>query len=118
MKMISFSFLDIKPINLGHTLDYTKEPSIDGTETNPDTLAHMIKIAQKNCPSSKSTLGCTGVNYIMNNGSDAGQGSISYSPARDTRISNDGSFKHAVHCEFNPNEVPIVKDKLIESLNK
>ncbi|MCA9356953.1 HIT family protein [Candidatus Nomurabacteria bacterium] len=111
-------FLDIKPINLGHTLVIPKEPSIDGTETNPDTLAHMIKIAQKIALAQKSTLGCTGVNYIMNNGSDAGQEVFHTHLHVIPRFPNDGSFKHAVHCEFNPNEVPIVKDKLIESLNK
>lgn len=111
-------FLDIKPIHLGHALVVPKEPSIDGTETNPDTLAHMIKVGQKIALAQKSTLGCTGVNYIMNNGADAGQEVFHTHLHVIPRYPNDGSFKHAVRCEFEPDEVPVVRDKLIAGLTQ
>ncbi len=66
-------FLDITPVNKGHALVIPKEPSKDGLEISPETLSHIIKIGQKIAISQKEVLGCTGVNFIMNNGKDAGQ---------------------------------------------
>ena len=67
------AFLDIQPINPGHTLVIPKEPSTDGTTTDPDTLAHIIQVGQKVANALKETTDCSGTNFIMNNGTDAGQ---------------------------------------------
>lgn len=67
------AFLDINPVNPGHTLVIPKEPSTDGLETNPEVLSQIIKIGQRVAQAQKKTLGCPGVNFVMNNGEAAGQ---------------------------------------------
>jgi len=70
---IVLAFLDIQPVNPGHTLIIPKVPSVDGTVTDPDTLAHIMKVGQTIAQALQKVTSCTGVNYIMNNGADAGQ---------------------------------------------
>ncbi len=40
------AFLDISPIQPGHTLVIPKVPSENGIECDPDTLGHVMKVAQ------------------------------------------------------------------------
>ena len=67
------AFLDVFPLRKGHTLIIPKVPSVDGTVTDPDTLAHIMKVGQTIAQALQKVTSCTGVNYIMNNGADAGQ---------------------------------------------
>jgi len=67
------AFLDINPIRKGHTLIIPKKESADIFDTEPETLAHMMKVAQKVACALKETTGAKGVNIHMNNGHEAGQ---------------------------------------------
>ena len=67
------AFLDIKPINHGHTLVMPKTACVDALACDTETLARMMVVAQKIALALSDTLSCDGINFIMNNGEVAGQ---------------------------------------------
>lgn len=113
---IVLAFLDIKPVNLGHTLVIPKEPSVDGTETQPDTLAHIMKVAQKIAVAQKKVLGATGVNFIMNNGADAGQEVFHTHLHVMPRFANDGKVPPALRDDPSDEERQETRNKLAAAL--
>jgi histidine triad (HIT) family protein len=68
----SLAFLDITPINFGHTLVVPKEHYLNIYDIPAETFAHLAKIAQKVAIALKS-LKNDGVNIGMNNELAAGQ---------------------------------------------
>lgn len=69
----TFGFLDIKPVNYGHTVIVPKEHYGNALEAPEETLTKMIRSAKKVAHAFKSGLGVTDFNIAMNNGSHAGQ---------------------------------------------
>ena len=67
------AFLDIKPVNLGHTLVIPKQHYADLEAIPPAELAELIIVAQKIGRLLKERLGVTGYNLTENNGAVAGQ---------------------------------------------
>ncbi|KKU81894.1 MAG: Histidine triad (HIT) protein [Parcubacteria group bacterium GW2011_GWA1_47_8] len=67
------AFLDIHPVNVGHTLIIPKAHHANLYETPDETLAHMTTVAKKISIAVKSALGADGINIEMNNEPDAGQ---------------------------------------------
>src|SRR3989344_4723281 len=67
------AFLDITPVNYGHTLVVPKEHYINAIDAAPETLAHMMKVAQKIAQALKKSGLADGVNLVMNNETAAGQ---------------------------------------------
>ena len=67
------AFLDINPNNKGHALVVPRQKFQNIFDGNADTLAHMMKVAQKIAVAQKEVLGCDGVNILMNNEAAAGQ---------------------------------------------
>ncbi len=67
------AFLDIHPVNIGHTLVIPKSHHINLYETPDPTLAQMISVAKKLSIAIKSALNTDGINIEMNNDSVAGQ---------------------------------------------
>ena len=109
---VVLAFLDIKPVNIGHTLVIPKTPSIDGTETEPETLGHIMKVAQKIALRQKEQLGATGVNYIMNNGADAGQEVFHTHLHVVPRYTDDHRFEKAKRTECSEEEMKEAAEKL------
>ncbi|OGI64357.1 hypothetical protein A2914_01835 [Candidatus Nomurabacteria bacterium RIFCSPLOWO2_01_FULL_41_21] len=68
----TFAFLDIAPVNLGHTLVISKEHFPNIYETPEEVMAHMMKTAKKVSIALKA-LDAEGVNVTMNNNFAAGQ---------------------------------------------
>jgi len=68
-----FAFLDINPINLGHTLVIPKESYENIFEIPNEILEKMIVIAKQIAIKQKEVLNADGINIGMNNGKDAGQ---------------------------------------------
>lgn len=110
------AFLDIQPINPGHTLVIPKVPSVDGTVINPDTLAHMMKVAQKIAIALKESTGCTGINFIMNNGADAGQEVLHTHLHIVPRYKNDKAFSPPHRHEYNAFEAQDIIEKMQKHL--
>lgn len=66
-------FLDIDPVQKGHTLIVPKKAFENALDGDEEELAYMIKIAKKITPVIMEAVGADGANFIMNNGAAAGQ---------------------------------------------
>lgn len=67
------AFLDLHPVNIGHTLVLPKAHHINLYDTPDETLAHMAPIIKKLSIAIKKALGADGINIEMNNDAVAGQ---------------------------------------------
>lgn len=68
-----FAFLDIHPVNIGHTLVIPKAHHSNLYDTPDETLARMITIVKKLSIAIKSAMNADGINIEMNNDPIAGQ---------------------------------------------
>lgn len=70
----SLAFLDIQPINRGHTLVIPKEHATGLSDLPPAAAAHMMQVAQKIGAALRAAdLQCEGVNLLLADGEAAGQ---------------------------------------------
>ncbi len=69
----AIAFLDIKPVNPGHTLVVPKKHSDGFHDAEPETLKHLILVTRKIANAVASAMGTTGFNLEENNGAIAGQ---------------------------------------------
>ena len=69
---IALAFLDINPVNTGHTLIVPKKHFENIYDLPEEISAHIMKIAKKISIALKN-LGLDGINIIVNNGAAAGQ---------------------------------------------
>ncbi|MDD4900591.1 MAG: HIT family protein [Patescibacteria group bacterium] len=67
------AFLDISPVNPGHTLVVPKKHFVDLEDADEATLCAVIKAVKRVGLSIKNNLGAAGYNLGMNNGAVAGQ---------------------------------------------
>jgi len=67
------AFLDIHPVNIGHTLVIPKVHHTNLYETPDKALSHMVVVTKKLSIAIKESLGAEGVNIEMNNDPVAGQ---------------------------------------------
>jgi histidine triad (HIT) family protein len=67
------AFLDIHPVNIGHTLVIPKAHHPNIYDTPNETLAHIAVVAKKLSIAIKSAQGADGINIEMNNDPVAGQ---------------------------------------------
>ncbi len=68
------AFLDIQPINRGHTLVVPKEHFSGLSDLPPDTAGHMMQVAQKVAAGLRaSQIECEAVNLQLADGEAAGQ---------------------------------------------
>lgn len=68
-----FAFLDIHPVNVGHTLVIPKSHSTNLYDIPDETLAHMMVIVKKLSIAVKEAVSADGINIEMNNDPIAGQ---------------------------------------------
>ncbi len=68
-----YAFLDIKPVNPGHTLVVPKKHSAGFHDADPEVLEELIVAMQKIARAVQSGLDATGFNLEQNEGSVAGQ---------------------------------------------
>lgn len=66
-------FLDIFPVNPGHTLFVPKESCENLMCTSEESLAHLFSVAKKLAPAILQSVGATDFNFTTNNGPIAGQ---------------------------------------------
>lgn len=110
------AFLDINPVNIGHTLVIPKAHHINLYETPDETLAQMSVIIKKLSIAIKSALGADGINIEMNNDSVAGQIIFHTHLHIVPRFSGDG-FTHWHGARgYNENEMPEVAQKIMSRI--
>ncbi len=68
-----YAFLDIKPVNPGHTLVVPKKHSEGLHDADPEVLKNLIVVAQKIAKAIIGALQTNGFNLELNNGAMAGQ---------------------------------------------
>ena len=69
----TFAFLDIHPINRGHTLVVPKEHYANMFDAPAETFAHVMKTVHLLAPKIKQSVGSEGINIGINNDKAAGQ---------------------------------------------
>lgn len=89
----TLAFLDIHPVNIGHTLVIPKKHSANLYETPDETLAQMMAVVKKLSIAIKSAVSADGINIEMNNDPVAGQIIFHTHFHIVPRFSGDG-FKH------------------------
>lgn len=108
------AFLDINPIQPGHTLVIPKTPSDDGLDCSPEDLSRIIVVGQKIARALGETVGCNGVNFLMNNGEAAGQRIFHTHLHVIPRFTDDGAYEEALTGEYEKGEA----DSLANALNQ
>ena len=67
------AFLDVQPVNPGHTLFITRRHCPDLFAATSDDLHHLVDVISRVAPAILKTVGATDFNLIENNGAVAGQ---------------------------------------------
>jgi histidine triad (HIT) family protein len=96
-----FVFLDIKPVNKGHTLIIPKKHSMDLLETDDETLANLVIKAKHLAGQIMTAMGAAGFNLNINTKAAAGQAVFHTHFHIIPRYSNDG-LKMWPHLEVEP----------------
>lgn len=111
------AFLDINPINYGHTLVVPKE-HYDNFLTIPhEELNKITKIAQYLAGAIKRSLKADGFNIISNNGTSAGQSVFHFHYHIIPRYENDFYMKPRTK-EYNDNELVEYANKIRSIVSK
>ena len=111
------AFLDINPVNYGHTLVIPKK-HFDNFLTIPnDELAELTKLTQYIAGSVKRALKADGFNIISNNGSSAGQSVFHFHYHIIPRYENDFLMRPRT-IEYKENEITLYSEKIKESISK
>lgn len=112
----SLAFLDINPINPGHTLLVPKKHSVNLYETSDETLRELAPIIKKLAVAVKKAVSADGINIGMNNDSAAGQLIFHAHIHIIPRHSEDG-FKHwRSKRSYREGEIDLVAKKITANL--
>lgn len=110
------AFLDINPVNPGHTLIVTKKHFADMRDTPDEVLAHVAvatkKIAQAVCEG----LGYPAYNIEVNTGKEAGQIIMHTHWHVVPRLSTDG-LRHWPGKKYADGQAQAVAEKIIKALS-
>ena len=109
------AFLDIKPVNPGHTLVIPKKHYVN-IHDMPDELVGKLAIAAKKVADAMLKIGVKGVNIGINNGAHAGQIVFHAHVHVMPRYGKD-KFSLWVGKEYDGNERELVADKIRRTLN-
>lgn len=111
------AFLDIVPVNKGHTLVVPKKHFVNILDGDPDILAHMMKIVQKIAQAQVKELGAEGFNLVVNNGVAGGQEVMHSHFHVVPRYLGDNAYQKPSHVECSKEEFAGIKDKLAKMIN-
>lgn len=111
------AFLDIMPVNKGHTLVVPKKHFVNILDGDPDILAHMIKTAQKIAQAQVKELGAEGFNLVVNNGVAGGQEVMHAHFHVVPRYTNDNAYPKPSHVECSKEEFVEIKEKLAKVMS-
>lgn len=113
----TLAFLDVKPINKGHTLVVPKKFTRNIFDADENTLNTMILTAQKISNALRETLGADGVNIGINNETAAGQIVFHFHMHIIPRYKNDG-HEHWHGKSYTNGESEEIASKLRSVLSK
>lgn len=111
------AFLDINPVNYGHTLVVPKK-HFDNFLTIPtDDLSELTKITQYLAGAVKRALKADGFNIISNNGNSAGQSVFHFHYHIIPRYENDFHMRPRT-IEYNSTEIEVYAEKIKAAVSK
>jgi histidine triad (HIT) family protein len=111
------AFLDINPVNYGHTLVMPKK-HFDNFLTVPGKdLEELTKLTQYLSGAIKRALKADGFNVISNNGNAAGQSVFHFHYHIIPRYENDFHIQPRT-IEYKSTEIELYRDRIIESIAK
>ena len=108
-------FLDIFPVNKGHTLIVPKKHSEDMLSDSDEDLKSMMIVARKVAKSIMATTGADGINLIGNTKKAAGQVVFHTHMHLIPRYLNDG-LKHWPQGKYNEGEAAPLASKIAAGL--
>src|SRR3989344_3938720 len=106
----TLAFLDIKPVNPGHTLVIPKKHYVD-IHDMPDDAVAKVSVVAKKIADAFLKVGVKGVNIGMNNGKAAGQ-VVSHAHVHVMPRYGTDSFSLWVGREYDGNERELVAGKI------
>ena len=110
------AFLDISPVNIGHSLVVSKEHYKNIYETPEEILESMIRAAKIIAKAVKSKMGADGVNVTMNNEPAAGQIVFHSHIHIIPRLVDDGFKMWYGKRPYNEGEADEIAQKIISAL--
>lgn len=111
----TFAFLDIKPVNPGHTLVVPKKHFHNLFDIEDAELCAVMKTTKKLARAIKKALSADGINIEMNNDPAAGQLIFHAHLHIVPRFQGDG-FKHWPGTSYKDGEDIIIAEKIKEQL--
>jgi histidine triad (HIT) family protein len=112
------AFLDINPINFGHTLVIPREHYPSLHETPDEVLAGMMKITKKIAPAIVKAMKADGYNVGVNTGMAAGQAVDHVHFHLIPRFADDGFRAWAGRNRYDEGEMGVTAKKIKENLEK
>lgn len=100
---IVLAFLDIAPVNHGHTLVVPKKKFVNVFDGDAEVLGHMTKTAQKIAIALKAATKADGINLVMNNEPAAGQKVFHAHLHVIPRFEDDHAYQPIKHQEYDAN---------------
>ncbi|MEK7569308.1 MAG: HIT domain-containing protein [Patescibacteria group bacterium] len=111
----AFAFLDIAPVNVGHTLVVPKQHFKNVYET-PDEVLQKVMTAAKKIAEALKALPSDGVNVTINNDSAAGQVVFHFHVHVIPRIAGDGFPLWHSRRPYNEGEAKGTAEKIMRGL--
>ena len=110
------AFLDVAPVNIGHSLVIPKEHFADIHETPDKIMGEMMKVAKKISSAIKSGVGADGINVYMNNDKAAFQAVFHAHVHVIPRFFNDGLPEFHSKRSYKEVEQKEVAKKIISAI--
>lgn len=112
------AFLDIRPVNHGHTLIIPKKKFVNIFDGDPEVLGHMMRVAQKISRVIEKELAVDGINLIMNNNEAARQEVWHAHLHVVPRLKDDNAYQDPTHVSPSAEEFLTVQEKIVEGLEE
>lgn len=111
----TIAFLDINPVNPGHTLVIPKNEKENLLESSEEDLLHVIQVVRKIAPAIVKAVGAEGFNTVTNTGEASGQSVLHTHFHIIPRFKNDGHMPWA-HTSMNQDELAQVAIQIKNNL--
>lgn len=111
----TLAFLDIHPINPGHTLVIPKKHSGDIFEISPEEWANVTEVTRKLASVIERSLEAKGINLMMNNRGHAGQ-IVEHAHVHIIPRFTDDNHRHWSHSSYKEGEANEAAEKIRNAL--
>lgn len=112
----TLAFLDINPVNKGHTLVIPKNYSRNLLDINDNDLSKLILVVKKIAIAVKNALNADGINILMNNESASGQQVFHTHFHIIPRFTNDKVAKYKQKKYDDNDDIKNTQEKIITAL--